>query len=133
MESFSKEIPYETLPGLGPLILLKSNFPEFSNFRALKIGLQHPSWCQTTSTGLVCSIPESVIIFLSVIKSQLLFSLKRSAKKIRYSFQGHPVQSLLQTSNLSLFFKPLILERIVRSCMYKYKVSYHKKFILYNS
>ena len=43
MESFSLEIPCEILSGLGPLILLKSNFPEFSTFRALKIGLQHPS------------------------------------------------------------------------------------------
>ena len=30
----------------GPLILLKSIFPKFSTFSALKIGLQHPFWCQ---------------------------------------------------------------------------------------
>ena len=59
--------------GLRPLILLKNNFPKFLTFRALKIGLQHPSWCQTTSTGLVCSIPEnkeSVIIFFENISKE---------------------------------------------------------------
>ena len=74
MESFSKEIPCEILCGLGPLTLLKSNFPESSNLHALKIGMQHPSWCQKTSPGLACSIPkneESVIIFLEDINKEI--------------------------------------------------------------
>ena len=73
MESFSQEIPCEILSGLGPLVLLKSNFTEFRTFRALEIGLQHPSWRQTTSTGLVCSIPEnkeSIIIFFQNISKK---------------------------------------------------------------
>ena len=73
MESFSQEIPCEILCELGPLILLKSNLTEFRTFRALKIGLQHPSLCQTTSAGLVCSIPEnkeSVIIFFENISKE---------------------------------------------------------------
>ena len=58
---------------LRPLILLKSNFPKFLIFRALNIGLQYPSWSQTTSRGLVCSIPEnkeSVIIFFENISKE---------------------------------------------------------------
>ena len=39
MESSLQEIPCQILSGLGPLILLKSNFPEFWTFRVLKIGL----------------------------------------------------------------------------------------------
>ena len=73
MEPFLQEIPCKILSGLGPLILLESNFPEFSTFCALKIGLQHPSWCQTTSTGLVCSIhenKESFIIFFDNIRKE---------------------------------------------------------------
>ena len=73
MKSFSQEIPCEILTGLGPLVLLKSNFTEFRTFRALEIGLQHPSWCQITSAGLVCSIPEnkeSVIIFFENISKE---------------------------------------------------------------
>ena len=59
--------------GLGPLILLNSNVPEFSTFCALKIELQHPSWYQAISTGLVCSIhenKESVIIFFENIRKE---------------------------------------------------------------
>ena len=70
MEAFSQEISCKTLSGLGPMILLKSNFPEFSTFCALKIELQHLSWCQTTSTSVACSIlenKESVLIFFDNI------------------------------------------------------------------
>ena len=73
MESFSQEIPCEILSGLKPLILLKGNSPKFFTFRALKIGLQHPSWCEATSTGLPCSISEnkeSVAIFFETISKE---------------------------------------------------------------
>ena len=46
-----REILCLILSGLGQLILLRSNLPKFSTIRALKIGLQHPSWFQTTSAG----------------------------------------------------------------------------------
>ena len=55
------------------LILLKINFPEFLSFCALQIGQQHPFWCQATSTGLACSIPEnkeSVIIFFENVSKE---------------------------------------------------------------
>ena len=68
-----REILCKILSGLGQLILLRSNLPKFSAIRALKIGLQHPSWRQTTSAGLVYSIPEnkkSVIIFLENINKE---------------------------------------------------------------
>ena len=73
MESFSQEIPWKIFSELGPLILLKSNFPEFSTFCTLKIGLQNPSWCETTSTGFVYSISknrDSVITFLENINKE---------------------------------------------------------------
>ena len=85
MEPFSQEISHEILSELGPLILLKSNIPEFSIFCALKIGMQHPSWCQTTSTGLVWSTSEnkeSVIIFIENIGTFLWATLYNYIRSI---------------------------------------------------
>ena len=79
MEPFSQEISHEILSELGPLILLKSNIPEFSIFCALKIGMQHPSWCQTTSTGLVWS---TSIIFIENIGTFLWATLYNYIRSI---------------------------------------------------
>ena len=77
MESFSKEIPCKILCGLGPLILLKSNFPGFSTFRALKIGVK--------------KLLQGLLAVSLKMKSQLLYSLKILTKKNRDIFVGHPV------------------------------------------